>query len=164
MARIEQIEQAGYHVITNRECVFDEKPKLLMHPIIKHTPLITRDALYGGRTEAMKIHYKIREEKESVQYCDVMSVYPFICKYFKFPIGHPTIHTGDAFVDKEACLKMEVLMKCTIVPPKDLYHPVRPFPHNQKRLFCLCRSCVFEHNTNNECLHFSDAERCLDGT
>jgi hypothetical protein len=23
---------------------------------------------------------------------------------------------------------------------------------------------VFEHNTTNECRHFSDAERCLDGT
>jgi hypothetical protein len=55
-------------------------------------------------------------------------------------------------------------MKCTVVPPKDLYHPVHPFRHNQKRLFCLCRSFVFEHNKTNECRHFNDDERCLDGT
>jgi hypothetical protein len=92
MARIEQIKRAGYRVITQWECEFDEaeiKPELLVHLIIKHAPLITRDALYWCRTEAMRLHYKIREGKESVQYCDVMSLYPFICKYFKFPIGHP---------------------------------------------------------------------------
>jgi hypothetical protein len=164
MARIEQINQAGYHVITQWECEFDENPELLVHPIVNHAPLITRDALYGGQTEAMRLHYKIRKGKESVQYCDVMSLYPFICKYFKFPIGHLIIHTGDACADNEACLKMDGLMKCTIVPPKEPYHPILPFRHNQKLLFCLCQSCVFKHNTTNECLHFSDAERCLDGT
>jgi hypothetical protein len=112
----------------------------------------------------MRLHYKIREGKGSVQYCDVKSLYPYICKYFKFPIGHPTIHVDDAWADKAACLKMEGLMKCTIVPPKDLYHPVLPFRHNQKLLFCLCKSCALEHNTDAECRHFSDAERCLDGT
>jgi hypothetical protein len=124
-----------------------------VHPITNHVHLITRDALYGGGIEAMRLHYKIREGKESVQYCDVMSLYPYICKYFKF-------HVGNTCADKEACLKSEGLMKCTILPPKDLYHPVLPFRHNQKLLFCLCRSCVFDHNTTNE----RDAERCLDGT
>jgi len=58
---------------------------------------------------------------------------------------------------------MDGLMKCTIVPPKDLYHPVLPFRRNKKLVF-LCRSCVLEHNTTGECQHFSDAERCLEGT
>jgi len=146
LARIELIKRAGYHVKIQWECKFDEakiveqKPELLVHPIVKHASLITRDALYGGRTEAMRLHYKLREGEESVQYCDVMSLYPYICKYFKFPIRHPVIHVGDACADKESCLKMDGLMKCTIVPPKDLYHPVLPFRHNKKLLFCLCRS------------------------
>jgi hypothetical protein len=54
-----------------------------------------------------------------VMECDVMSFYVSICKCFKFLIGHPTIYVGDTCVDKEACL-----MKCTTVPPKDLYHPI----------------------------------------
>jgi hypothetical protein len=54
-------------------------------------------------------------------------------------------------------------MKCTIVPPKDLYH-CPPIWANHKLLFCLCRSCVLEHNTACECRHFSNAERCLNGT
>jgi G:T-mismatch repair DNA endonuclease (very short patch repair protein) len=60
MARIEQIKRASYHVITQWECEFDEKVELLAHPIIKHALLITRDALYGERTETMNLQYKIR--------------------------------------------------------------------------------------------------------
>ena len=111
LARIELIKRADYHVKFQWECKFDEakiveqKPELLVHPIVKHAPLITRDALYGGRTEAMRLHYKIRAGEESAQYCDVMSI-P-ILMYFKFPIGHPVIHVGDACADKESCLKMD---------------------------------------------------------
>jgi len=170
LSRIEQMKRAGYQVKSQWKCKFDEtkiveqKPEMLVHPIVKHVPLTTRDALYGGRTEAMRLHYKIREGEETVQYCDVISLYPYICKHFKFPIGHPIIHVGDACADKVSCLKMERLIKCTIVPPKDLYDPILPFRHNKKLLFCLCRSCVLEQNATGECQHFSDAERCLDGT
>ena len=100
----------------------------------------TPDALYGGRTEAMRLYYKIKEGEESVQYCDI-SLYPYICKYFKFPIGHPIIHVGDACADIEACLKMEGLMKCKIVPPTNLYHTVLLYRYDKKLLFCLCRTC-----------------------
>jgi hypothetical protein len=145
LARIELIKRAGYHVKIQWECKFDEakiveqKPELIVHSIVKHAPLITRDALYGGRTEAMRLHYKIREGEESVQYCDVMSLYPYIYTYFKFPIRYPVIHVSDVCADKESCLKMDGLFKCTIVPTKDIYHPVLPFRHNKKLLFCLCR-------------------------
>ena len=81
-----------------------------------HTPLNTRDALYGGRTEAMRLHYKVKEG-ESIQSVDVISLYPFFCKYFKFPVGHPVLHVGDARRDMETVLQKEGLMKCCILPP-----------------------------------------------
>jgi len=133
-------------------------------PIVRHAPLNTRDALYGGRTEAMRLHYKVREGVETVQYCDRMTLYPYICKYFKFPIGHTIIHVGDTCADIEACLKMEGLMKCKIVPPPNLYHTILPYRYERKLLFCLCRTCVQEHNATSECQYHSDAERCLEGT
>jgi hypothetical protein len=111
MARIEQLKSAGYTVKVQWECEFEDADDLRAHPIVRHAPLNTRDALYGGRTEAMRLHYKIKEDEETVQYCDVMSLYPFICKYFKFPIGHPIIHVGYTCADIETCLKMEGLMK-----------------------------------------------------
>jgi len=75
------------------ECEFDaskmvgRKPQLLTHPLVNHSPLYTRDALYGGRTDAMRLHYKIEEDVETIQHCDVMSLYNFVCKYLKFHIG-----------------------------------------------------------------------------
>ena len=68
---------------------------MLTHPNVRHSPLNTRDALYGDRTESTSLHYRIDEDAETIHYWDVMSLYPFICKYYKFPIGHPIIHVGD---------------------------------------------------------------------
>ena len=93
-----------------------------------------------------------------------MSLYPYICKYFKFPIVHPVIHVGDACKDKDACLQMDGLIKCSIVPPKRLYHAVLPYRSKKKLLLCFCRSCVHERNYSSECKHTSDDERALTGT
>ena len=111
MLRIEQIANAVYTVKVMWECQFDaskiveRKPHLQSHPIVCNSPLYTRDALYGGRTEAMRLHYKIEEDVETIQYYDVMSLYPYICKYFKFPVGHPIIHVGDICKSIDTCLQ-----------------------------------------------------------
>jgi len=121
MARIERITLAGYQVELEWECHFDSEimpqhPELKTHPVVPHRPLNTRDALYGGRTKAMRLHYKVKEG-ESIQSVDVISLYPFFCKYFKFPVGHPVLHVGDACRDMETVLQKEGLMKCCILPP-----------------------------------------------
>ena len=98
-ARLEQITRAGYQVKVQFECLFDDAgiatPEMLAHPTVCKSSLCTRDALYGGRTEAMRLHYKAREG-ETIQYVDVMSLYPHVCKNGKFPVGHPVVHVGDA--------------------------------------------------------------------
>ena len=126
LARIEQLKSAGYTVKVQRVCEFEGADDLQRHPIVRYMPLNTRDASYGVRNEAMRLHYKIKEGEETVQYCNIMSLYPYICKHFKFPIDHPIIHVGDKCADIEACLKMEAMMKCKIVPLTNLYHPVLP--------------------------------------
>jgi hypothetical protein len=169
MSRTKQIKRSVYEVKIVWQYEFDEvgivqhKPELLTHATVQSTPLKTIDALYGGRTEAMCLHYKARDD-ETIEYCDIMSLYPYICKYGNFPTGHPVVRVGVAFNDLKACLNMEGLMKCTIVLPKNLYHPVLPFRCNKKLLFCLCRTCVLEQNTSDECQHFTDAEKALTGT
>jgi len=121
--------------------IVKQKPELLKHPIVQQSPLPTRDALYGGRTEAMCLYHKAWEN-ETIQYVDVMNLYPYICKYFKFPIGHPVIHVGDACRDTEACLCMESTIRCSIVPSDKLYHPVLPYRCNSKLMSRLCTTCV----------------------
>ena len=57
----------------------------------------------------MRLHYNARMN-ETIKYFDVMSLYPYIWKYFKFPVGHPIIQVGDACKDLEACLRMDGLI------------------------------------------------------
>jgi len=54
-------------------------------------------------------------EGETIHYVDVMCLYPYICKYFKFYVGDPVIHVGDACKDKEASFRKEGLIKCSII-------------------------------------------------
>ena len=76
----------------------------------------------------MVLLYTTREG-ETIQYYDVISVYPYVCT---FHVGHHKIHVGDAFRDKQAMLSKEVLIKCTVIPPKRLYHQVLPYRSNNK--------------------------------
>ena len=107
MSSLEHITRAGYLVKFQRECEFDDagivkqKTEQLAHPIVLQSALRSRDTLYGGRTEAICLHYKGREN-ETIKYFDVMSLYPYECMYMKFPVVHPIVHEGDECMDIEA--------------------------------------------------------------
>jgi hypothetical protein len=94
MFRLERITRAGYIVKVMGECEFEEtlrlRPELQTHPMVERGPVRTSDALYGGRTEVMRLHYRVKESgEETIQYVDVMSLYDWVCKYFKFPWDIP---------------------------------------------------------------------------
>jgi hypothetical protein len=40
----------------------------------------------------MFLHYGVKECEETIQYVDVLCLYPWLYKYFKSPVGHSTIH------------------------------------------------------------------------
>jgi len=91
-----------------------------------------------------------------------MILYPYICKYFKLPVGHSIIHLGDECMDIEACLRKEVLIKCSIVPPEKLYQPVFPFRCDNKLMFCLCIMCIL--TSVEKWAHTRDEDCVLTGT
>jgi hypothetical protein len=64
--------------------------ELSSHPYVKNSINI-RDALYGDRTEAIKTYYRVKQGEE-FHYVDVILLYPYICKYGKFPVGHPKVY------------------------------------------------------------------------
>ncbi|KAK5638387.1 hypothetical protein RI129_012682 [Pyrocoelia pectoralis] len=131
------------------------------HPLTLYLPLNPRDAFYGGRTGNAKSFYKTKEG-EKIKYVDFTSLYPYVNKYGKYPLGHPTVHIG------EECSKLNLettdgLIKCKILPPHLLFHPVLPVKMNNKLMFVLCRSCGESFN-QEPCEHISDDERALTGT
>ena len=124
------------------------------------SPLNPRDGFYGGRTGATRLYYKAGEG-EKISYVDVCSLYPWVNKVGKYPVGHPEIITEN-FEDIQ---EYEGLIKCQLFPPRKLYHPVIPYrPPGPvtKLMFTLCRTCAIEKQ-QTPCTHSED-ERMLEGT
>ena len=88
----------------------------------------------------MRLLHKAHEG-ETIQYLDVISLYPYIWKYFMLTVGRTFMHLGDAWKDWGACLRTQGLIKYSIVPPEWLYLPVLPFRANQKLIFSLPNMC-----------------------
>lgn len=165
-AKMEKLAQTPYEIVEIWECEFYKLKKrenlthLETHPVLNNLPLLPRDAFFGGRTGNTKTFHEC-ESGEEIHYVDVCSLYPYVCKYGKYPVGHPKIHIGDSEC-RERGIQAEGLMKCKILPPQELYHPVLPTKMHSKLMFLLCKKCGEELN-QNECNH-TDEERALTGT
>jgi len=113
----------------------------------------------GSRNEATKTYSRVKEG-EKIHYVNVISLYPYICKYGKFPLGHPKVYLGadcpPEYLDREGIIKYNVL------PPRKLYHPVLAYKRNSKLMFPLCSACADTMNQVN-CTQ-SDEERYIAGT
>ncbi|XP_053378482.1 uncharacterized protein LOC128548112 [Mercenaria mercenaria] len=120
-------------------------------------PLAPKEAFFGGRTECFKRLETASCDRE-IKYYDITSLYPYINKTGKVPLGHPNVIT-ERF---DSIDKYEGLMKCKVLPPARLFIPVLPFRANDKLVFTLCRTCS-ETNQQTECMH-SDSERALTST
>ena len=73
-------------------------------------------------------------------------------------MGHPQIITEN-FADISTYFG---LIKCTVLPPRGLFHPVLPYRTPDKLMFPLCKACADTLN-QNPCTH-SDEERAIRGT
>ena len=120
------------------------------------TPINPRDALFGGRTNAIKLYHKCLDDEE-IHYVDFTSLYPWAQKYCKYPLGHPEIITEN-FEDFD---KYFGIVKCTILAPTYLHLPVLPVKLNGKLVFALCSQCALEQSI--DCVH-SIEERSIEGT
>ena len=70
------------------------------------------------------------------------SLYPWVNKYKRFPIGHPLIITENFDLIDKNNHPYEGLIKCLVLPPRALYHPVLPMRSGGKLLFPLCGMCA----------------------
>ncbi|XP_030757090.1 uncharacterized protein LOC115882961 [Sitophilus oryzae] len=166
VTKTQHLIDQGYEVIEMWECDFrrnmnDEIRQYTEdHPLLVNLPLNPRDAFYGGRTENMKTYYKCRDG-EQIKYVDVCSLYPWVNKYGKYPVGHPEVIVGNEKCSKLNLLETDGLIKCRILPPQQLIHPVLPVKLNDKLMFVLCYTCG--KTGARECSH-SDEERAINGT
>jgi G:T-mismatch repair DNA endonuclease (very short patch repair protein) len=171
-----RLQKQGYHVIEKWECAFkweleenrEMRDFLTNHALLETPPLDPRDAFFGGRTGNIVTRYEVTGT-EKIRYVDVCSLYPYVLKTGAFPIGHPDIYIG------QECSELigdgpiynfdsiEGLVRCRVLPPRDLYHPVLPYRVKGKLLFALCRSCC-ETFSQVACTHDHPGDREFEGT
>ena len=163
-AKSERIVDAGYKLVEVWECdlakdnEFKKFFKTWDREIIR--PLNPRDAFFGGRTNITKLTYDFKEGEKG-RYVDFVSLYPTVQFFKEYPIKHPT----KIFTPKEYEEEWFGFVKCKVLPPRGLYHPVLPTKIKcgdaEKLLFPLCRVCA--EKKIQRCDH-SDDERSFVGT
>ncbi|KAG8227913.1 hypothetical protein J437_LFUL011841 [Ladona fulva] len=160
--KTEDLRNAGFEVVEKWECEFDREIRvndelsafLSNNPFPTEPPINPRDAFYGGRTNCVRLHHKADVASgETIRYLDVCSLYPFVNKYRKYPVGHPQIFLGEDCPELD---EVEGIVRCFVIPPTSLYHPLLPLRLKGKLVFPLCRSCA-EEERQDDCDHV-DAE------
>ena len=170
LQRNRAIENAGYNLITIWECEWNHQKltpevKEFVEQLQLTKPLEPREAFFGGRTNAIHLCVDAKEGEE-IRYVDYTSLYPWVNKNCTYPIGHPIIITQPRDND---IYNYFGLIKCRVIPPHELYHPVLPYRCKDKLTFPLCRTCVETQldlpplQRTKQCPH-STEERALTGT
>ena len=169
--RNQVIREHGYAVVEVWECDWNAQKKADVRiqnflAGLKLVPrLEPRDAFFGGRTNAIQLYGKAHPGEE-IRYVDYTSLYPWVNKNCDYPEGHPVIISQPGHIDLTSYFG---LVKCTIEPPCNLYHPVLPYRCGNKLTFPLCRTCVETQlkmpllERRIDCPHTSE-ERALTGT
>ena len=89
-----------------------------------------RHALYGGRTNAAKLRHYCQGD-EQIRASTLTSTVPRTV-----PTGHPEIITENFDEDVSNYFG---LIKCTVLPPRGLFHAVLPHHGQDKLMFALCK-------------------------
>ena len=169
--KIQRLKELGYTVVQMWECEWARLKDTSsdIRTFVDHlqftAPLNPRDAFCGGRTNAVKLYHHVTPTQK-IHYIDVTSLYPWVNKTCVYPKGHPRFISTPGHTDIHQYFG---LIQCQILPPRELYHPVLPYRHDNKLLFPLCATCVQNEmpkrpwDRSVECNH-TDQERVLTST
>ena len=162
MEREQWIKEAGYNLVCMWGCQWqqmkssDPDVQKAVKDMAWVSPLNPRDGFFGGRTET----FKLECSTGPMGYEDVTSLYPYVNFWMPYPVGHPQVITRNF----TSIYEYFGIVKCTVLPPKDLYIPVLPMHcgPNKKLIFPLCSTCALAFQTS-PCEH-TDKERAITGT
>ena len=116
-----------------------------------------RDALKGGRTNAIRLHYKAKEGEKILHY-DFTSLYPYVQIRGCYPSGEFTQIVENFDYTKEYF----GIATVRVLPPRGLFFPILPQHLDKKLVFALCQFCASRlQDTACTC---SDEKRAMTGT
>ena len=142
----EALRQRGYDIKVMWECDWDMEVRT--NAELRHfldtleivDPLQPRNAFFGGRTNAVKLHH-VANQAEQIEHIDVTSLYPWVNKTQEYPVGHPQVIVNP---DNQDIHHYFGMAKVDILPPYELYHLVLTHRHKGKLTFPLCQACMEE--------------------
>jgi DNA polymerase type B, organellar and viral len=120
-------------------------------------PVDIKESFFGGRTNNLRFYHQVGIG-EIIRYLDFTSLYPYVLKNMRYPVGHPRYITRNF----KTIDNYFGFVKCKVLAPKALYIPVLPVRLHDKLMFPLCRTCA-EQKQDSNCVH-EDKERVLIGT
>jgi len=153
----ELIKRKGYNLVTIWEHEFDGNKDMknitLNEYDLVEPPKIRQDGFHGGRCEPIKLIYDLKNKELKGKYIDVVSLYPTVMYYDRYPTGHPIKVSKPKQYDNN----WFGLVYCKVLPPRNLYLPVLPYKQKTKQtsklLFGLCRCCMARIDA--KCTHFN---------
>ena len=150
------IRSKGFNLVIIWEHEFDRNKEMKAVTLNEYDlvePPKLREAFYGGRCEPIKLIHDFKDKDEKGKYIDVVSLYPTVMYYDRYPIGHPIKITKPSTYDAN----WFGLIHCKILPPRGLYIPVLPYKQKTKQahklLFGLCRTCM--SRIDDKCTHYN---------
>ena len=103
-------------------------------------PLHLQEAFFGGRTNVVKLSHDFAENEKG-KYVDFVSLYPTVNFFKKYHVGY----ARKIFFPEKWKQNWFGFVKCKVLAPRGLYHPVLPVKtkcgNAEKLLFPLCRKC-----------------------
>jgi len=158
MAREKTIKDCGYNFVTIWEEDFNfdfyndntkeerkEIEQAALEQLKETDDIYVRDSFFGGRTEVFSQYFDayVMGEKlgknVNINYADICSLYPTVMYYDWLPTGKTHNYKNLTPPEVLGILnsgKMGIV-KCNLVPPKDLLHPVCAAKKNGKLMFDL---------------------------
>ena len=118
-AKIQHLTALSYRVKEMWECErqhmiqSDNHLKEFVETLDIVTPHNPCEAFFGGRTNTIKLHHKVEDNKQ-IHYSDMILLYPWANLECEYPIGHPE------FIDQPKTTDISRyygLVKCKILPP-----------------------------------------------
>lgn len=103
-------------------------------------PLNLRDAFWGDRTNAIKLHQQT-EADDDIECYDYTSLYPWVNKNEEYPKGHHEIIFQPGHTKISHYLD---IARFKVPSSYNPYHPVLPLSQNDKLTYPVCRTCVEE--------------------
>src|SRR6266853_2534467 len=152
-----KIKELGYNLQTKWECEFSPLNNTT-RDLESLEPLNPRDAFYGGRCEPTKLLAECPVNCKIV-YNDFVSLYPTVNYYDEYPTNHEVKIYSPEYYDKN----WFGFIKCKVIPPRKLYHPVLPYRQAcdgaRKLLFPLCAEC--SKRIDDVCIHTNSNHQCI---